>query len=104
VFRINFRAGCRVDGSVVANFARGTGDFIGDDIATAPRIVLWSLWCALISYNIYTLLLVVFRRIGLLPVIVSAFILSYVVILGHWTLTTNLACPRIRADSASLPA
>ena len=77
---------------VVAVFVKGVGPFIGDDIATAPRMVLWSLWCELIYYALYPILLVAFRRIGLLPVIVAAFVLSY------W------AYPRIWAAAAALPA
>ncbi len=65
-------------------FVELAGGLVGKDVATAARIVLWSLWCELIYYAIYPALLAGFRRIGLAPFIAMAFVLSYLVIMLHW--------------------
>ena len=74
--------------AVVAAFVRLGGGLVGDDIATATRVVIWSLWCELIYYALYPLFLVIFRRIGMAPVIAGAFVAAYLVIACHWHFLT----------------
>jgi len=89
---------------VVVGFVKFSGGLVGDDIATAPRIVLWSLWCELIYYAIYPALLIGFRRIGFVPLLAAAFIAAYSVIIAHWHLMTYWQYPYTLAWVVALPA
>ena len=69
---------------VVRAFMDLSGGLVGEEIATASRMVMWSLACELIYYALYPALLVGFRKIGLAPIIAVAFVLSYLLIISHW--------------------
>jgi peptidoglycan/LPS O-acetylase OafA/YrhL len=74
--------------AVVAAFVKFSGGLVGEDVATAPRMVLWSLWCELIYYAIYPAFLIAFRRIGIVPVLAAAFAAACLVVVCHWDLMT----------------
>jgi len=59
---------------------------VGNDVASAPKFILWSLWCELIYYLIYPILLLCFKKIGMVKVILLSFIAAYAVIISHWEL------------------
>ena len=88
----------------VAAFVKFGGGIVGDAIATAPRMVLWSLWCELIYYAIYPALRIGFRRIGLGWLIGAAFVAAYAVIFSHWGLMLYWSYPRTLCWVAALPA
>jgi peptidoglycan/LPS O-acetylase OafA/YrhL len=89
---------------VVAAFVKFSGGLVGGDVATAPRMVLWSLWCELIYYAIYPALLVAFRRIGFAPVLAAAFVAAGLVVAWHWDLMTYWEYPHDLTWIAALPA
>jgi peptidoglycan/LPS O-acetylase OafA/YrhL len=89
---------------LVAGFVELAGRFVGDDIAAAPRVVMWSLWCELIYYSLYPILLIGFRKIGMVPIISAAFVAAYAVIIGHWHVMSYWQYPRALMWVAALPA
>jgi peptidoglycan/LPS O-acetylase OafA/YrhL len=89
---------------VMICFIEFCGGIVGEDVAVAPRGVLWSLWCELIYYTLYPLLLIGFRWVGFVPIIAVSFIAAYLVIISHWDLMTYWAYSRKIGWIAALPA
>jgi peptidoglycan/LPS O-acetylase OafA/YrhL len=89
---------------VVVAFEKFAGHLVGDVIAHAPNLVLWSLWCELIYYAVYPVLLLGFRRFGVGPVLAASFVAATLVIAGHWSLMTYAQYSRTEAWIAALPA
>jgi peptidoglycan/LPS O-acetylase OafA/YrhL len=88
----------------VVAFERLSGPLVGDAVATAPRMVLWSLWCEMIYYAIYPALLAGFRRVGIAPILVVSFLVAYMVIFHHWNLMTYWDYSRTQAWIVAMPA
>jgi peptidoglycan/LPS O-acetylase OafA/YrhL len=85
-------------------FIKLSAPLVGDDIAAASVVVLWSLWCEMIYYALYPVLLTGFRRIGLAPIIIVAFVAASLMILGHWSYMLYPSFPRRWAWLTALPA
>lgn len=56
---------------------------IGGEIAEEGRGVLWSVYCELIYYSLYPALFVVFRKHGVLIVLIASTVLSVLLIASH---------------------
>lgn len=88
----------------VCAFVKLSGGVVGEDVSHASRMVMWSLWCELIYYGLYPALLVGVRKIGMAPIVATAFVAAYLVILSHWRLMTYWDYPVSLAWIAALPA
>jgi peptidoglycan/LPS O-acetylase OafA/YrhL len=89
---------------IVEAYLKWSGNLVGNDVAAAAGVVLWSLWCELIYYAIYPILLIGFRKIGFLPILAVSVVVAGLMIISHWQFMLYPSFPRRVAWLTALPA
>lgn len=57
----------------------------GRHVEHREQDVLWSIYCEIIYYTLYPMLFMLFKKVGVLPTVIAAYVVSYTLFSGDWS-------------------